>query len=164
MQDRKKSTIKALESYLDRQSRVSKPTRKNQSPERDFSKEIVPYLRGLGFQVIQVESKAVFSQAAGRYMNSQAKPGTSDILACSPFGQFCAIELKAAGKARTLKEHQRDFLVETISRGGFAACVDSIECFASLWSSWSNSPNKEMLVAALPKTPSGANTERPLFD
>lgn len=168
MNDKKYSTRRAMESYLDRLSKQDthkEPARKNQAPEKEFSKRIVPYLKSIGFSVVSVESKAVFSESIGRYMHGQAKAGTADLLACSPCGHFCAVELKAPGRRSTLKSHQRDFLVQIISNNGFACVTDSIEHFHNLWTSWSTSKNKEILMADLPNFPGGTHKEdQPLFD
>ena len=53
------------------------------------------------------------------------KKGVPDILACSPTGQFVAIEVKAAkGKASRLQEYN---LAEIKKRGGLALLVWSLE-------------------------------------
>lgn len=52
--------------------------------------------------------------------------GSADILACSPNGQFVAIECKADNKAKLTKK-QVQFLEEVKKKGGMAVVIRSID-------------------------------------
>ncbi len=111
--------------------------RKNLKPEFEFKKVAVAWLESNGWCVDIVESKAVYNFAAGRYDHGQAEAGFSDIVGVTPyFGVAAFIELKAPGKLRTLKPHQRDFLVKKINADAFAVCVDSVELLDDLYVGW----------------------------
>lgn len=134
--DKKESTKQALERYFDKQARMNNPARKkrtNKKPEKLVEKVVMEWLKANDFSCDVVESKAVFSPRAGIYLNSQATPGMSDIVGCTPDGRGCFIELKAKDRRSDLKDHQRRFLLEKISRGAFAACVDSVEYLEKCW-------------------------------
>ncbi len=123
------STKAALNRYYEKQAReLSRVKRTNQKPEFQFRYHIaVPWFRVNGFDVDVVESKAVYSHAAGRFLEGQAEAGFSDIVGVtSYFGVGVWCELKAPGKRSTLKPHQRDFLLSKINKYAFALCADSI--------------------------------------
>ena len=101
------------------------PRRKNQSPEKDTEKEVMTWLRNSGFDCNVIESKAVFSQAAGRYLSGQTDPGVSDVLGNDKNGRACYIELKARGKKSTASYGQLEFLERKIKMGCFGVVVDS---------------------------------------
>lgn len=133
----RESTKAVLEKYFEKQARENDPTRqrrKNKKPEKLVEKAVMDWLKRSDFSCHVVESKAVFSPRAGIYLNSQAEPGMSDIVGCTPDGKGCFIELKAKDRRSDLKDHQRRFLLEKISRGAFAACVDSVEYLERCWS------------------------------
>lgn len=94
------------------------------------------WLKANNFSCSIVESKAVFSKGANRYLRGMTDKGFSDIAGCSPVGKAVFIETKAPGKRRELKPHQRDFLVEKIKRGAFAVCVDSVEKLTNYYIAW----------------------------
>ena len=52
--------------------------------------------------------------------------GIADIIACSPTGQFIAIEVKAPGKLHTVSRLQAAYLEEVRSRGGIAILTDNL--------------------------------------
>lgn len=140
---------------------------KNQSPEKLVQNECLHWLRLQGFDVYVIESKATYSQASQSYRSSSAMPGFSDIVGCDNNGMFLAIELKARGRLSTLKNHQRKFLVEKINRGGFAACVDSVDLLKSIYQKWSilaGEPSKSFLLNCLPKEKLEDSPNAPLFD
>lgn len=51
--------------------------------------------------------------------------GTSDLIACSPNGQFIAIEMKKPGEKPS--KQQKRFIKEVLARGGTALVIDSEE-------------------------------------
>jgi hypothetical protein len=157
------SARKALESYYRRDAKAVGPktrrSRRNEKPEFEFKKTLRKHIENLGFCVETVESKAVYSKAAGRYLEGQANAGFSDTCGVTPyFGVAFFCELKAPGRRSTLKVHQRDFLLEKIEMGAFACCVDSTALFDELWTEWLSlrkegyfQASKEMLAGRLPK-------------
>ncbi len=120
----------ALNKFCERDAKkvAQKPKRKPYGkPEFEFKKIAKAWLIENGFSVDVVESKAVYSHAAGRYLEGQANAGFSDIVGVTPyFGVAAYIELKAPQKRYTLKWHQHQFLVDKINRFAFAVCVDGI--------------------------------------
>lgn len=154
--DYKARVQKALDNYAIKQLPKQTKARasKNKSPEKLVQTECLHWLRAQGFDVYVVESKATYSQSSQSYRSSSAIPGFSDIVGCDNHGVFLAIELKAKGRLSTLKEHQRKFLTEKISRGGFGVCVDSAELLKTLYQKWSyitGEPAKQFLLDSLPK-------------
>jgi hypothetical protein len=134
--------------------RKSSGKRKNQKPEADLKKLVMAWLKSNRFLCNAVESKAVYSHSAGRYISGQTDAGFSDIVGTSPFGQAVFIELKAPGRRGTLKEHQREFLLDRISCGAFAVCIDSVEDLAKVWDEWHKASDrsfaKNLLANHLP--------------
>lgn len=138
-----KSTSDALNKFCARDAKSLEPKvgrkAKNDKPEFEFKKAAKRWLTANGFKCDVVESKAVWSKAAGDYLSGQARAGFSDLVGVTPyFGVACYIELKAPGKRSTLKPHQRDFLIGKIEAGAFGVCVDSVELLESLYSAWLN--------------------------
>lgn len=132
----RESTKKALEKFLTRESKPKRVT-KNGRPEFEFKKIAKAWLEANGFSINVVESKAVWSNAAGGYVRGQTDAGFSDIVGVTPVrGVACFIELKAPGKRGTLKPHQRDFLLEKINKHAFAICTDSIEHMKNTFQVW----------------------------
>jgi len=136
-----------------------KPRTKNAKPEFELKKLIMKWLVDNGFNCNVVESKAVFSAAAGGYIRGQTDAGFSDIVGVCPYaGVACFIELKAPGKRSTLKEHQRQFLLDKARWFSFAVCVDSVELLNQTYREWVKLFSKGQmqeartyLVNALPK-------------
>lgn len=163
MNDYKKRVQDALNKHALRNmpKAESKRRNKNQAPEKLVQNECLHWLRLQGFDVYVVESKATFSQASQSYRSSSAMPGFSDIVGCDNHGVFLAIELKAKGRLSTLKEHQRKFLMEKISRGGFGACVDSVESLKTIYQKWNcitGEVAKQFLIDSLPKQKESQDT------
>ena len=130
----------ALDRYSRRQMR-KKPRekkQKNESPEKEVEKEVIEFLEKSGFDISIVESKAVFSQSAGRYLRGQTEAGFSDIAGVCPDGIGCFIELKAKGKKRTIRPAQVDFLTRKIRKNAFGCCVDSVSDIADIYNNWLN--------------------------
>jgi hypothetical protein len=146
-------------------SSVSK--RKNNKPEKEVEKQVLAHARSLKWSVFVVESKSVFSAAAGRYLSQSAQSGFSDVVGLMPCGRFVAIELKSAGRRSTVRESQLSFLKQIISSQGFACVVDSVSCLVSLYSHWLNlkteKEKQEYLLASLPIKKSMVDN-KPLFE
>lgn len=127
-------------------------TRKTHAkPEKMLETQVLYWCRSRNWKVHVVDSKAVYSIAAGRFLNSQAPVGFPDIVGMTNEGIFVGIELKAKGRRATLKPHQRMFLLDCIKHNGFAVCVDSVELLSELYHSWANSPSVLFLMDSLPK-------------
>lgn len=153
----KESTKAALERYYEKHARSSERVmkrqgRKNKKPEKELEKEVLAWAVRAGFDLHVIEAKAVFSQAAGRYLRGQAQSGLPDLV--GNHGHIAIyVELKAKGKRSTLKPHQRHILERKIKQGCFAACIDRVECFENLWSTWLITPEVdrvELLLSDLP--------------
>jgi hypothetical protein len=125
----KSSVKKAINNYFERTSKPSEREKrpKNKTPEKDLRQLVMKHLKQQGVLVLYVESQAVFSESAARYLHGQVSVGTSDLIGCLPSGRFLAIELKAPGRIRTLKPHQREFLVKVIQMGGIGLVADKID-------------------------------------
>ncbi len=150
----------ALDRYYRKQAgMVTKPKRApNKSPEADLEKLLRLQFVALGFSMNKIEAKAVYNHDAGRYVSGQAEAGVADYFGCCPDGMGCFVEVKAPGRRSTLKAHQRLFLVEKISKGCFAVCVDSVELFCKTWAEWDRLRRRyqkhiaiQFLLAELPK-------------
>lgn len=152
MDQYKQRIKKAIESYYEKQSRVGKtPKRYNNKPEKMLEKEVSQWLKKNDFAFNVVESKAVYSKSAGRYLKGQTDEGFSDIVGMDKHGNFIAIELKAPGRRSTLRPAQRNFLVERINRGGFCVCIDSVKDLETTYLEWLRTKSKETLLTSLPK-------------
>lgn len=162
----------ALARFYQRQcdelEKAKRPKRKNGRPEFELKVIVLKWLRDQGFSVDSVESKAVYSKAAGRYLNSQTTVGMPDIIGTTPEGLGAFIELKIKGRRGTLRDAQRVFLTEKINRFAFAVCIDSIECLSQVWTEFNHrrkmSPElgKNFLLRHLP--PSRQKETESLFD
>lgn len=89
-------------------------------------KDCIRYLTLKGYEVIRNNSGAVVSQYKGktRLIRYGAK-GSSDILACSPKGQFVAVECKSEKGKPT--DDQITFLKRIDQKGGIALIVHSLD-------------------------------------
>lgn len=150
----KKSTIDAIAKFSEKQ--IKKQTtrkRRNGSPEKELEKRIKPVIQSLGIFAVVVESKAVYSAAAGMYLSGQTQAGFPDLVGLNNHGTFCAIELKAPGRRSTVRTHQSEFLLNVISRNGFACVTDSVEHFVGIYTKWigaNDEYKKSILLADLP--------------
>ena len=148
--------MKALTNFLTKSSR-KKTGRKNKNPERELTvKPCLAWLERHGFSCHVIESKAVFSKAAGRYLHGQTVSGMPDIVGCAPTGVAVFIEAKAPGKIRSLSDAQREFLLTKIEHRAFAVCVDSAERLDELFAQWTQlqpSLAKQYLIGELPPVP-----------
>lgn len=137
----------ALHKYLEKQlKKDGKVPRKNQKPEKDVEAEVMTWLSANQFDCHVVESKAVYSYSAGRYLHGQTNPGFSDIVGNDANGMAVFIELKAKGRRSTLRQKQKAFLKKKIASNCFAVVVDSAELLATTYKEWSK------LRADSPKT------------
>ena len=162
-----KSRIRAsVEKHASKELGQNLPKRKNKKPERKLQGEMLAWLSARGCFVFPLESRAVYSVAAGRFLESQTRVGASDILGLTPDGLFLAVEVKARGRRSTLRDSQRIFLESVLSRGGFAVCSDSIEHLDKLYHSWLKthpSSRARLLQIDLPPAKASASNETVLF-
>ena len=136
MSNTKKRIQSSIERYSAKQLKQNKPSRKNKKPEQEVVKALLSWLQMNGFHAFRVESQAAYNPNSGHYTSSFAPTGCSDILGTTPCGRSLYLEVKAPGKRSTLKNHQRDFLLEGIRRGSLACCSDSVQHFQNLYDSW----------------------------
>ena len=164
--DKKDSTKKALERYFQRNLvPAKKRNKRNEKPEKQVEKLILAWCKNNNWSIEVVESKAVYSANAGRYLSGQAKKGFADLVGSTDQGQAVAIELKAPGKLSTIRPDQYLFLMEKIKANNFAVCVDSIEKLEKLWSEYLKATDrKAYLVNNLPVPKIFKKDSNPLFD
>lgn len=150
MDDRKLRIQNAVLKYSKSNSGI-KTGRKNKSPEKEVVKELLNWLKDNKFDVHVVESKAVYSVAAGRYLSGQTDAGMSDIVGCTPEGVACFIEAKAKNKLSTLSLIQQDFLIKKATRGCFAIHTDSVERLKKIYEHWvmAREKNKDLATEYL---------------
>ncbi len=127
--------LKHHQRQWDKIQKESRPKRKNRKPEKLVEIEVLAWAKEMGMSLHVVESKAVYSRAAGRYLHSQTSESLPDLI--GNFGEFSVwIELKARGRRSTLKDHQREFLVRKIQEGCFACCTDRMMHIDHLFQTW----------------------------
>ena len=152
MSDFKKRVQLAAEKFA--QKNLPKaPRPKNKSPEKEVERDVKAYLNSVGFHYSVIESKAVFSQGSGTYLNSQATIGCPDILGLTNQGQFVAIELKSPGRRNNLSLGQYQFLKKTIDRFGIGVVVDSsllLKKYLEHYLSLSPDEGRKYLLSILP--------------
>ena len=158
----------ALYAYSEKQLKKNKPKRrKNKKPEREVERQVMAWLNKNGFSCHVVESKAVYSPSAGRYVRGQAVSGFTDIVGCDKNGTAVFIELKAPGRKSTIKEHQRAFITEKIRHNCFALCTDSVNFLSSSYENWikiSHLNKQVFLYSLLPKKKAQSGGRRESFD
>lgn len=168
-----KRVKKSIESYLIKNTPELRPQRaprinKNDKPEKAFVKQILFYLRSKGWSLDVVDSTAVYSKEAGRYLNSMARVGISDIVGNMPNGRSVYIEAKAPGRRRTIRPDQLEFLIGKIKTNAFAVVSDSIEHFDKIYNEWAAIAGaierQECLLKDLPAlAKKWVDSEDPLF-
>lgn len=146
------SASDALKKYMQRQldemGRRGVQQRRNDNPEAQFEIELRKEFVSLGFSMHKVEARAVYNYEAGRYMQGQAVKGMPDYIGCVPGGVAAFVEAKAPGRRSTLKEHQREFLLDKIKRGCFVCCVDTVVLLRHTWAQWENLVTTNRPIAA----------------
>ena len=99
-------------------------TLRHNERERDIQNVIKTYLEVRGFLVVKYPSVGIWKQNTQSYI-PLARRGVSDLLACSPVGEFVGIEVKAGYNKPT--EEQTDFIREVTKRKGIAFVAYSLE-------------------------------------
>lgn len=166
MDEFKRRIQNALDRHSSRQIKTPKRKKHNGKPEAILALDIKKTLNEWGWSVDIVESKAVYSEAAGAYLHGKTRPGFSDIVGndCNGFAVY--IEVKAKGKRSTVRPDQYKFLTEKINTNAFAIVADSIEYISNAHDVWSTSRDKNFLLDELPKLqPRWAERDKdPVFD
>lgn len=155
---RKKGIEKALEKFHKKNDPKPASGITYNSPEKDLEKEVLVWLRANGFHVNVIEAKAVYNRKLDRYVAQTVSPGFVDIAGNDKTGLGTFIELKAPGRRSTLRENQREFLLQKIETGCFAVCIDSVNLLESQYLRFTELRqkqqfefSKDFLRAALPK-------------
>jgi len=91
-------------------------------PETELVRAAMGYLQLKGWKPIRVNSGMV--KANGGVFRGAA-PGTSDIIACSPYGVFAAFEAKVGRNKPTQK--QIDFIDAVKANGGIAGVFYNLD-------------------------------------
>lgn len=140
MDDFKTRARNALLKHQQKQIRKhNRSHRKNAKPEQVLVKAVLEFAKNLGLHLHIVEAKAVYSQSAGRYLNSMTEAGMPDLIG-NYEGLSVWIECKAPGRVSTLKEHQRLFLANKASQGCFACCIDNVKTLKERFNMWLSLP------------------------
>jgi hypothetical protein len=126
MSDYRKRIEDAITKHHAKTAKRKGVKKKNGKPEQLVVKAVMEWGKRVGCDLHIVESKAVYSKAAGRYLHTQTSESLPDII-----GNWkdlsLWIEVKAKGRRSTLKPHQKDFLERKIQQGCFAVCVDDVQ-------------------------------------
>lgn len=96
--------------------------------EKVTQKQIIDYL--LLKQVVLLRINSVVARTGGRYIRSviqcgNDENGVSDLIGCSKYGKFIAIEVKRKGEEPTLE--QINFLDRIRNSGGIAMVAYSVD-------------------------------------
>lgn len=162
-QERKARGRKAVETYLKNQE--PKNTRKsvhNDKPEKEVEKACLVWMREQGWSVQIYESKATYSEAAGRFISQNMKAGTADCMGNMASGIGVAVEFKAPTKLSTFSapanHRQQEFMKEKIYSGCFAVVTDSVHRLYTIYLNWVDlrgmgliEESKHYLLEMLPK-------------
>ena len=170
--ERKNSIRNAISAYLDKQTEMNKPKRKNSDPEEQVAKACMDWFKSQGWSMQRVESK--YKLVNGRWVDAGIGAGTADSFGSTDLGHAAIVEFKAPGKRLTLwregNERQAEYLIDKIATHAFAVVVDSAEDLANWYSLWlrarDQSPGlaKSFLFDLLPRKPKRKLDESPLFD
>lgn len=139
-----------------------KTRRKNKAPEKQVVKQICAWLKSSGFSYDIVEASSFDRTRKVMVHDTKVTAGFSDIVACDPYGFACYIEAKAPGKRSTLRDHQRQFLMNKIENNAFACVTDSVEHLNNLYFTWIlNKLKKTELCVLKPLTPAQVHRSCP---
>lgn len=161
----KERARKAIERYIQKQTPSSKPRRKNAKPEKLVEKEVLAWCKQKGWSVDVVESKAVYSASAGRYLSGQTRPGFADLVGSTAEGLSVYLELKSPGRKSCVRAKQYDFLLQKIQSNCFAGVFDSASSLESTYRAFLQAHDrKHYLKSQLPIPKEMRDDEIPLFD
>lgn len=158
-------TQKAIERYIQKQTPSTKPRRKNGSPEKEVERKVLEWCKQQGWSVDVVESKAVYSASAGRYLSGQTKSGFSDLVGSTAEGLSVYLELKSPGRKSCVRAKQYDFLLQKIQSNCFAGVFDSANLLESTYRAFLQAHDrKHYLKSQLPIPKEMRDDGIPLFD
>ncbi len=158
--ERKARVEAAIAGYYKREEKkyAPKSTRKNAKPEKAVEVACVTWMRGMGWDVQIIESKATWSPAARCWKQQGTRAGTCDCVGNTKEGHAIFVEFKAPGKLSTFWENERqsDFIIAKIRSGAFACVVDSVDRLAAVYSGWLRARSERnvgasFLMSVLPK-------------
>lgn len=163
--DYKSRIIKAINKYETKNLLSNNtPKRKNNAPEKEVEREVLAMLRRMGC-FVNVYDSALQPDSYTGPVRVAARSGTPDLIGCTNNGMFLAVELKAPGCRSKLREHQRQFLINTINNNGFGCVTDNHSHLHKLYSEWlllNQDQRRELLLNDLPKQ--SVKVSRNLFD
>jgi len=140
--------LRSIERQQPKEKKSRAPSKK---PEKEVEKQVLQWAKMQNIFLHVVESKAVFSQAAGSYLRGQVDAGFPDLVGNDSSGRVLYVELKAFGRRSNLSELQYEFLKRKINQGCFAVVVDSSEILNDFYYTWKTSKNPQSyLLSVLP--------------
>lgn len=150
------SAKNALFKHHEKQLRkiTKKPNRKNAKPEKAVQNAVVDYCAGRNIHLFIVDSSAVYSHGAGRYLRGKADPGFPDATGFNNDGRALYVEFKAPGRRSTIRIGQYEFLRRAILNDCFAVVCDSLESFVEDYTRFQHlsdrTSQREFLLQRLP--------------
>lgn len=94
--------------------------------ESDIQKQIIDYMKLRGYVVFKHRNVGIFKQDTKQYIPlAFGEKGISDIIACSPIGQFTAIEVKMPHKKAS--PEQVEFIINVVRHHGIAFIAHSLD-------------------------------------
>lgn len=153
-----------LRSIERQQPREKKSRKSNSKPEKEVEKQVLAWAKNHQLFLHVVESKAVFSQAAGGYLRGQTEPGFLDLVGNDSSGRALFVELKALGRRSNLSELQYEFLKKKIEQNSFAVVVDSSEKLHEFYYTWLKSKNPQGYLLSILPVPSCVLKREKSFD
>ena len=91
--------------------------------EQTIQKAIKDYLEAIGWVVVKINNVGI-KKNDGSYIPTH-QVGVSDLICCTPEGEFVAIEVKRPGNKPT--ENQKRFLKRVNATGGLGLWATSID-------------------------------------
>lgn len=163
MDDNKAGTKRAIANwYKNQEPKNPRKSVHNDKPEKEVEKACLVWMRERGWSVQIYESKATYSEAAGRFISQNMKAGTADCMGNMASGIGVIVEFKAPKKlstfARPANHRQQEFMKEKIASGCFAVVTDSVARLYTIHLQWTGlrglgliDESKDYLLRTLPK-------------
>lgn len=175
--NKKQSTIDALNRYSQKQLDEGKPKkkRKNKKPEKEVEAACLKWMRDNGWSVQVLEAKSTWSPSQGRWCQQGMKAGTPDCVGSTDDGVGAFVEFKAPGRLSSFNSDkrylQRKFIVDKINTNAFACVVDSAKRLETIYLKWleirtqDKNAARNYLLAMLPqKSEKTSLDDKCLFD
>lgn len=94
--------------------------------ESEIQKQIIDYMKLRGYVVFKHRNVGIFKPDTKKYIPlAFGEKGISDIIACSPFGQFTAVEVKKPGNKPSAE--QLAFIQNVVKKRGVAFVAYSLQ-------------------------------------